>query len=260
MLLKKSVSLFEILCRAFNFRRRGRRGDSKQRRAKRLYCAASVVSNLPKRMDWRAAVAMGAVVFLGLMTLATTLADAQRLPAPCDDEIYCLPGPNNLLHVVQMAKLYNDSKTFVDKAVKISPSLVLQNFQELMRKTSKNPSKEQVLQFVNENFDPEGSEFEPWQPQDWHVDPQILDQIQDDEYQSFAQDLHQRWKDLGRQIKQDVQRNPKKYSLLYLDKPFIVPGGRFREMYYWDSYWTIQGLLVSEMFDTVKGNCTVFHI
>ena len=211
-------------------------------------------------MDWRAAVAMGAVVFLGLMTLATTLADAQRLPAPCDDEIYCLPGPNNLLHVVQMAKLYNDSKTFVDKAVKISPELVLQNFQELMRKTSKNPSKEQVLQFVNENFDPEGSEFEPWQPQDWHVDPQILDQIQDYEYQSFAQDLHQRWKDLGRQIKQDVQRNPKKYSLLYLDKPFIVPGGRFREMYYWDSYWTIQGLLVSEMFDTVKGNCTVFHI
>ena len=24
-------------------------------------------------------------------------------------------------------------------------------------------------------------------------------------------------------------------------------------MYYWDSYWTIQGLLVSEMYDTVKG-------
>ena len=40
---------------------------------------------------------------------------------------------------------------------------------------------------------------------------------------------------------------------MYLDKPFIVPGGRFREMYYWDSYWTIQGLLVSEMYDTVKG-------
>ena len=24
-------------------------------------------------------------------------------------------------------------------------------------------------------------------------------------------------------------------------------------MYYWDSYWTIQGLLVSEMPETVKG-------
>ena len=38
-----------------------------------------------------------------------------------------------------------------------------------------------------------------------------------------------------------------------MEKPFIVPGGRFREMYYWDSYWTIQGLLVSQMKETVKG-------
>lgn len=29
-----------------------------------------------------------------------------------------------------------------------------------------------------------------------------------------------------------------------LSKPYTVPGGRFREMYYWDSYFTILGLLV----------------
>lgn len=33
----------------------------------------------------------------------------------------------------------------------------------------------------------------------------------------------------------------------------IVPGGRFREFYYWDSYWIIRGLLHSEMYDTAKG-------
>lgn len=33
----------------------------------------------------------------------------------------------------------------------------------------------------------------------------------------------------------------------------IVPGGRFLEFYYWDSYWIIRGLLHSEMYDTVKG-------
>ena len=38
-----------------------------------------------------------------------------------------------------------------------------------------------------------------------------------------------------------------------MERPFVVPGGRFREMYYWDSYWTIQGLLVSKMTQTVKG-------
>ena len=225
-------------------------------------------------MDWRTAVVMEAVVFLGLLASAFVETHGSRLPAPCDNEIYCISRPDSLLHVVQMARLYKDSKTFVDKAVKTSPNLVLQNFQEMMKvglfllfsfiiyilkflslkkQTSKNPSQEQVRQFVNENFDPEGSEFEPWQPLDWHTDINVLDQIQDVEYRSFAQYLHQRWKDLGRQIKPDVRINPQKYSLMYMDQPFIVPGGRFREMYYWDSYWTIQGLLVSEMYDTVKG-------
>lgn len=30
-------------------------------------------------------------------------------------------------------------------------------------------------------------------------------------------------------------------------------GGRFREFYYWDTYWIIQGLLLSEMYDTTRG-------
>lgn len=32
-----------------------------------------------------------------------------------------------------------------------------------------------------------------------------------------------------------------------------MPGGRFREYYYWDTYWIIRGLLYSELFQTVKG-------
>ena len=69
----------------------------------------------------------------------------------------------------------------------------------------------------------------------------------------MTKSLHERWKHLGRMIKQDVKNNPDKYSLIYLANPFIVPGGRFRECYYWDSYWTILGLLVSNMYETVKG-------
>ena len=30
-------------------------------------------------------------------------------------------------------------------------------------------------------------------------------------------------------------------------------GGRFVEFYYWDTYWIIQGLLLSEMYDTTRG-------
>lgn len=29
----------------------------------------------------------------------------------------------------------------------------------------------------------------------------------------------------------------------------MVPGGRYREIYYWDSYWVLQGLLKSELYD-----------
>ena len=34
---------------------------------------------------------------------------------------------------------------------------------------------------------------------------------------------------------------------------FASTGGRFREFYYWDTYWIIQGLLLSEMYDTTRG-------
>jgi alpha,alpha-trehalase len=39
--------------------------------------------------------------------------------------------------------------------------------------------------------------------------------------------------------------------MIYVPNPFIIPGGRFREIYYWDSYWIVQGLLISQMNHTV---------
>jgi alpha,alpha-trehalase len=41
-------------------------------------------------------------------------------------------------------------------------------------------------------------------------------------------------------------------SLLTLPLPYVVPGGRFREMYYWDSYFTMLGLLQSGRQDLVE--------
>jgi alpha,alpha-trehalase len=35
---------------------------------------------------------------------------------------------------------------------------------------------------------------------------------------------------LCRKISSEVEKNPEKYSLLYLPHPVIVPGGRFREV------------------------------
>ncbi|MEE7547848.1 alpha,alpha-trehalase, partial [Xanthomonas sp. Kuri4-1] len=38
---------------------------------------------------------------------------------------------------------------------------------------------------------------------------------------------------------------PPHSSLLALPHPYVVPGGRFREVYYWDSYFTMLGLVES---------------
>ncbi len=41
-------------------------------------------------------------------------------------------------------------------------------------------------------------------------------------------------------------------SALYLPEPYVVPGGRFREIYYWDSYFTMLGLAHDGRGDLVE--------
>src|SRR5215510_15411383 len=48
---------------------------------------------------------------------------------------------------------------------------------------------------------------------------------------------------------EDVPR----HGLLYLPNPYIVPGGRFNEMYGWDSYFIIRGLLRDNKAELAKG-------
>ncbi|CAG4962138.1 unnamed protein product [Colias eurytheme] len=190
-----------------------------------------------------------------LLLVAAVRADRSKLPPTCDSMIYC-HGP--LLDTVQMAGLYNDSKTFVDMKMKLSPNITMEHFHQMMNRTGSRPTKADILEFVNQNFDPEGSEFEDWRPTDWKDNPAFLDRIKDPLLHQWASDLNKLWLELGRKMKEDVKLNQDLYSIIYVDNPFIVPGGRFREFYYWDSYWIIKGLLLSEMRSTAKGMVTNF--
>ncbi|MFY0592815.1 alpha,alpha-trehalase TreF [Roseivirga sp.] len=53
-----------------------------------------------------------------------------------------------------------------------------------------------------------------------------------------------------------LSRTPEKSefhsSLVELPYPYIVPGGRFNEIYYWDSYFTMLGLAVSGKVDMIE--------
>ena len=42
-------------------------------------------------------------------------------------------------------------------------------------------------------------------------------------------------------------------GLLYLPNPYVVPGGRFNEMYGWDSYFIILGLVADKRTDLARG-------
>lgn len=35
-------------------------------------------------------------------------------------------------------------------------------------------------------------------------------------------------------------------------RTIVVPGGRFMESYYWDTYWIIKGLIASDLLQTAQ--------
>lgn len=147
-----------------------------------------------------------------------------------------------------MARIYNDSKTFVDMKLKQSPDETLKVFDEFMAKfTDRQPTKDELQEWVEQNFEERGTEFETWIPDDHTKSPAILNKIADKQLKAFAADLNGIWLELGRKMTKDVADNPELYSIIHVENPVIVPGGRFLEFYYWDSYWIIRGLLLSEM-------------
>ncbi|KAJ3624001.1 hypothetical protein MTP99_017659 [Tenebrio molitor] len=168
----------------------------------------------------------------------------------CKSLIYC---QGDLLRVVQMAGIFKDSKTFVDMSLIGTTERTLKNFERMMTKTQGTPSKNDVIEFIQRNFQASHNELENWYPTDYQVNPPFLRKIKEVRIRNFAKKLLDLWPNLGRKVKPEVIQNPFKYSIIPVPNGFIVPGGRFREIYYWDSYWIIKGLLICGMKHTAKG-------
>lgn len=197
---------------------------------------------------------MPAGVFTVLL-IAIALTDAAsvrriaKVADACDSPVYC-DGP--LLKTVQLAELFTDSKTFVDLSQIHDMNETLNNFDKLMQATKNNPNRTQVAEFVRDNFVSQ-AEIHNWTIPDWKEDPRIIKRVQDPYYQKWLRALNVIWKQLARQVNEDIAENPDRHSLIYVQNGFIVPGGRFKEFYYWDSYWVIEGLLLCEMHQTARG-------
>ncbi|XP_063533891.1 trehalase-like [Cydia strobilella] len=174
---------------------------------------------------------------------------SQAFITSCNSSIYCT---GEMLHRIQLAKIFPDSKTFVDMKLLFSMSDTLADFAQLMHDTQRNPSREQLTKFVGEHFEP-GNELENWIPPDFNPSPPILDRITHPKLKVFAKNVIAIWATLGRKVKPVVHQNPDRYSLISVPNGFIAPGGRFKELYYWDSYWIVRGLLLSDMAETARG-------
>ncbi|CAH0579003.1 unnamed protein product [Chrysodeixis includens] len=176
-------------------------------------------------------------------------AQAINIVSVCNSSIYCT---GELLRTIQLARIFPDSKTFVDLRLARTENETVSDFTNLMRRTNNEPSREQLKKFIDDNFI-DGDELVAWNPPDFDPNPPILEQITDLKLKQFAKDIIDIWPGLGRKVSPDVDRNSEQYSFIYVPNGFIVPGGRFKEMYYWDTYWIVRGLLISNMMQTAKG-------
>ncbi|CAJ0926463.1 unnamed protein product, partial [Mesorhabditis belari] len=132
--------------------------------------------------------------------------------------------------------------------LKYEPEQVLANFNAL----SFPMKKETFAKFCDDNFDKK-QYLELTSLPDYVENATFLPRIRDPEMRTFAKLVHTRWSTLARRFVPDMRHLTTRLPVLVVPNPFIVPGGFFQVYFYWDSYWIIKGLLVSNMTLTVKG-------
>ncbi len=128
---------------------------------------------------------------------------------------------------VQTERIFPDSKTFADATPKIPPGEILQRYE-----AAKNLAGFSLRDFVAQNFEipqdaASGFRTTPGEEIRLHID--------------------RLWPVLTREPRTSEVQG----SLLPLSARYVVPGGRFRELYYWDSYFTMIGLQTSGRDDLV---------
>lgn len=156
------------------------------------------------------------------LLLLSFCAQAQFLQPPTPDKIY-----GDLFVEVQMQKIFSDQKTFVDCIPKRKPADIMYDFG-----MQKGPNFN-LKKFVEDNFE--------------------LPQAPSTNYKSDStEDVIAHIKKLWTVLKRNQDREVEGSSLLPLPYPYIVPGGRFREVYYWDSYFTMLGLKESGEIKTIR--------
>ncbi|KAJ2557857.1 hypothetical protein EV175_001086 [Coemansia sp. RSA 1933] len=187
---------------------------------------------------------MRASVVLAASLLSGILADKP----PCDSPIYC---HGDLLHAVQMAHIYADDKTFVGKPTLKPVAEVLDAFARI---GGRNATKDQLVTFLDTHFGATAMELKQVDLPDLDPNPPFLSNIRNGLLREYGATVHAMWATLVREQDLSVLCNGCASSMLELKHPFVVPGGRFTEIYYWDTFFTLEGMLRSKLNDLARSN------
>jgi len=134
----------------------------------------------------------------------------------------------SLFQDVQNQAIFADSKTFVDCAAKRPIEEIVKVYESEKSKTGFDLRK-----FIADNFEP------PLRPTSAFLSDSLL---------SMEQHINGLWPVLTRK----PDRHNSNSTLLSLPHPYVVPGGRFSEIYYWDSYFTMLGLNATGKQELIK--------
>uniref|UniRef100_A0A7N0UL11 Trehalase n=1 Tax=Kalanchoe fedtschenkoi TaxID=63787 RepID=A0A7N0UL11_KALFE len=146
-----------------------------------------------------------------------------------------------------------DPKLYVDLSLKSNLSVTIEGFGNLPKNQNGSVSVDDLKGFIEKYFEGAGNDLEYVQPVDYVAVPVgFLPKVKNMEMREWALEIHSLWKNLSRKVSQEVAKRPEFHTLLPLPGPVMIPGSRFREVYYWDSYWVIRGLLASKMYETAK--------
>jgi len=132
-----------------------------------------------------------------------------------------------LFHRVQTERIFADSKTFADAEPKSPPEEILRDYE-----ARKSHAGFSLREFVASHF---------VMPAD------AVSNFRTAPREEIREHVNKLWPVLTRTPKDSAAAG----SLLRLSTRYVVPGGRYRELYYWDSYFTMVGLQTSGRHDLV---------
>ncbi len=164
-----------------------------------------------------------------LLLLAGCATAPQLTYPPTPSQLY-----GELFEDVQTQRVFADSKTFVDAVAKRAPAEIVAAYRR-----ERGGAGFDLRAFVEREFS---------------VPVVAESQYRSNRDESVTAHIDHLWTVLTRDPAVEVEYS----SRLSLPDRYVVPGGRFNEMYYWDSYFTMLGLQASGRHDLVRAMCDNF--